>query len=153
VSGIVGDFKKKFQSSDIDSVRELAVEAKKQGLTLNNIAARMRLHNFFDKSEAAEDQIESFIVDVSSCNLSPEKVIELVNQLHEISKTESIPLDKIPSFIKRELEEKQKVDQEIKAANDILQNKTVTMEAINEHIQLKMNLTSMGELPVTRATL
>jgi hypothetical protein len=32
VSGIVGDFKKKFQSSDIDSVRELAVEAKKQGL-------------------------------------------------------------------------------------------------------------------------
>jgi hypothetical protein len=33
VSGIVSDFKKNLQGSDIDSVRELAVEAKKQGFT------------------------------------------------------------------------------------------------------------------------
>jgi hypothetical protein len=55
----------------------------------------MRLHNFFDKSGAAEDQIESFIVNISSSGLPSDKVIELVNQLHQISKTESVPLDGI----------------------------------------------------------
>jgi len=34
VSAIVTDFKKNLQGSDIDSVRELALEAKKQGFTL-----------------------------------------------------------------------------------------------------------------------
>jgi hypothetical protein len=43
VSGIVSDFKKNLQGSDIDSVRELAVEAKKQGLTPVNLASSVRI--------------------------------------------------------------------------------------------------------------
>ena len=39
-------------------------------------------------------------------------VIELVYQLHEISKTESIPLDQVPNDIKEKLEQKNKIDQE-----------------------------------------
>jgi hypothetical protein len=37
VSGIISDFKKDLQNSDFDSVRELAIEAKKQGFSLSDL--------------------------------------------------------------------------------------------------------------------
>ena len=72
------------------------------------------------------------------------QIIELVNQLHDISKLEPIPLDEIPSYIERKLEEKQKIDEEIKEADSILQTKNVNIEAINEHIQLNERLNERG---------
>jgi hypothetical protein len=80
--------------------------------------------------------VESFITKVSSNDISPENVIELVYQLYEISKSESIPLDQIPHYIKEKLQEKQKIDEATKEAYAILQNKNMSIEAINEHIQL-----------------
>src|SRR5919198_2886862 len=77
-------------------------------------------------------------------HLVPEKVIELVYQLHEISKTKSIPLDQIPSYIERKLEEKRKIDEEIKQADATLQSKNVTIEAINEHLKLNEKLKEHG---------
>jgi len=107
VSSIVSDFKRNLQASDIDSARELAVEAKKQGLSVSDLAHHIRLRNFFIKSGAAEEKIESFIDNIISCNLPPEKVVELVYQLYDVSKTESIALDQVPGYIKEKLEEKQ----------------------------------------------
>jgi hypothetical protein len=49
VSGIVIDFKKNLQGSDIDSLREVAVEAKKQGLSVSDLAQHIRLRNYFIK--------------------------------------------------------------------------------------------------------
>jgi vacuolar-type H+-ATPase subunit I/STV1 len=72
--------------------------------------------------------------------LTPEKVIELVNQLFNISKSKSIPLDQVSSYIKEKLEEKQRIDEAIKEADAILQNKNVSIEVINEHIQLNEEL-------------
>jgi vacuolar-type H+-ATPase subunit I/STV1 len=109
-------------------------------LNIADLASHARLYNYFIKSGAAEDKIESFIANVSSSDVSPEKVIELVHQLHEISKSESIPLDEIPGYIKEKLQEKEKIDQDIEEADAILQNKNVSMETINEHIQLKEQL-------------
>jgi uncharacterized protein YqgV (UPF0045/DUF77 family) len=77
------------------------------------------------KSGASEEKVESFITNVNSGDVPPDKIIELVNQLHEISKTESIPLDKIPIYIERKLEEKQKLDEQIKEAEIKLQTKNV----------------------------
>ena len=74
-------------------------------------------------------------------------MIELVYQLHEISQKESIALDQIPDYIKQKLEAKQKIEEEIKQAEATLQSKNVSIEAINEHIQLKKNSRSTGCLP------
>ena len=71
---------------DFASFRELMVEAKKQALTPSDLASYARLYNYFKSSGASENQIESFISNVSSSELPPEKIIELVNQLYEISK-------------------------------------------------------------------
>ena len=108
-------------------------------MNFTDLASHTRLYNYFIKSGAAEGKIESFIDNVNSSNLPPEKVIELVYQLHEISKAESIPLDQVSGYIKQKLGQKQKLDEEIKEANDVLQSKNVSIEA-NEHIQLNEEL-------------
>jgi hypothetical protein len=131
VSSIVANYKAGLDELDFDSIRQLAVEARQHGLDLSELASHFRLYNYFVKSGAAEDKIESFITKVSSDDISHEKVIELVYQLHEISKKESIPPDQVPGYIKDKLQEKQRIDEVIKEAETTLQSKEVSIETAN----------------------
>ncbi len=65
-------------------------------------------------------------------------------QLHEISKQESIPLDQVPEYVKQKLEAKQKIDEDVKQADAILQSKNVTIEAINGYLKLIDELDKHG---------
>jgi hypothetical protein len=62
-----------------------------------------------------------------------------VSQLYDISKAQSIPLDQVPEYIKEKLEEKQKIDEVIRQANDLLQSKNMSIETINEYQKLNEN--------------
>jgi hypothetical protein len=96
-------------SSEFDSTRELALAVKKQGLNLSDLASNFRLHNFIKESGVAEDRIESFIDNINSCHLPPEKVVEYVNQLFAVSSEQSVPLDQVPNYIKEKLEESKRL--------------------------------------------
>ena len=76
--------------------------------------------------------------------MHPEKIVNCVNQLHDISKSDSIPVQEVPSYIEKKLVEKQKIDEEIQQADSALQSKNVTIEAINEHIKLNEELNKYG---------
>jgi hypothetical protein len=121
VTAIVSNYNAGLEDLDFEAIRQLSVEVRKQGLALTELSSHVRLYNFIRKSGASEDKIESLISNVSSSDLPPEKIIELVNQLFEISKEESIPLDQVPSYINQKLEEKQKIEEEIKEADTILE--------------------------------
>jgi hypothetical protein len=108
------------------------------------LASHFRLYNYFVKSGAAEEEIESFIANINSSDIPPEKVIEHVNQLYDISKQESIPVQDVPNYIKKKLEEKKKIDQDIKEADKLLQSKNVSIESVNEHIKLNGELNKHG---------
>src|SRR5919204_6978175 len=99
VSSIVNNYKIGLDHLDFASFRELMVEAKKEGLTPSDLASHVRLNNYLVKSGAAEDEIESFIVNISTSNLPPEKVIQYVDQLYDVSKKESIPIHEVPTHI------------------------------------------------------
>jgi hypothetical protein len=101
VTSIISNYKAGLESLDFDSIRQLSVEARQHGLNISELASHARLYNLFIKSGAAEDKIESFIDKVCSNDISPEKMIELVYQLYEISKNESIPLDQVSGYIKQ----------------------------------------------------
>ena len=73
-----------------------------------------------------------------------DRAIELVNDFFNISKSESIPLDQISAYSSEKLEEKKKLDEEIKQANDVLQSKNINIEALNEHMQLSQELGKHG---------
>jgi hypothetical protein len=144
VSSIVSNYKIGLETSEFDSVRDLSIELRKQGLTLSDLAPHLRLYNFFRSSGASEEEIESFVANSSTDNVSPEKVIGLVNQLHDISKEQSIPVQEIPEYIGKKLDENQKIDEQIKEADGTLQRKNVNIESINEHLQLNEKLKEHG---------
>jgi hypothetical protein len=152
VSGIVSEFKIGLDNGEFDSSRELALAAKKQGLNLADLASNFRLHHFIKTSGAAEDKLESFIANVSSGDVSHENIIQCVNQLFNISNRESIPLDQVSSYIREKLEQKQRVDEQIKEAYAVLQNKNVSIEAINDHMKLneKLNEYNLSFLDVEK---
>jgi hypothetical protein len=70
------------------------VAAKKQGIGLNDLPSSVRLYKYIKNIGANQDQIESFIANCmnGANSLPPEKIIDLTNQLFDISKSESIPL-------------------------------------------------------------
>jgi hypothetical protein len=140
VSSIVANYKVSLEELDFDSTRQLAIEARQHGLNLSDLASHFRLYNYFIKSGAAEDKIESFIDDINSSHLPPDKVVALVNQVFAVSSEQLIPLDQVPNYIKEKLEEKQKIDDQIKEADVTLQSKNVSIETINEHVKLNEKL-------------
>jgi hypothetical protein len=144
VTSVIDNYKIGLDNLDFGSFRELMVEAKKQGLTPSDLASHVRLYNYFIKSGAAEDKIESFITNVNYGYIPLEKTIELVNQMYEISKSESVPPDELPNYIKHKLEEKQRLDDEIQQADTIIQSKNVSLEAVDEHIKLNEELNKHG---------
>jgi hypothetical protein len=140
VSSIVANYKVGLETLDFDSIRQLSIEIRKQGLNFADLALHVRLYNYFVKSGVAEDKIESFIDNINSGDVSPEKVIELVNELFNISNAESIPLDQVPNYIEKKLEQKKKIDEQINEADAVLQSKNVNIQTINEHIRLNEKL-------------
>jgi hypothetical protein len=144
VSSIIANYKAGLETLDFDSIRQLSIEIRKQGLNWSDLASHFRLYNYFIKSGAAEEKIESFIDMVHSTDISPEKLIDLVNQLFNISKSECIPLDQVSGYIREKLEEKKKIEEELREVDTLLQNKNVSIQAINEHNQLNEKLNERG---------
>ena len=142
VSNIINEWKKGVEDSEYDSLRELSVSLKKQGIGLNELACSVRLNNYISKLGANEDDIESFIVNcMNGANpLTPENIIDLANQLFDIAKSESIPPAEVPLYTKQKFEEKQRLEEQIHEAGAILQSKNVDIETISEYIQLKEHL-------------
>src|ERR671938_1100320 len=96
ISIIVDDYKAGLDNFDLDSFRELTLEAKKRGLTSSDLASFFRTYNFFRGSGAKENEIESFITNINSGYITPGKAIELVNRVYDISKSESVSPDQLP---------------------------------------------------------
>lgn len=66
VSGIINNYKTQLESSEVDSIRGLAIEIRKQGLNFVDTASYIRLYNFFKESGVNQDEIESFVAKVHS---------------------------------------------------------------------------------------
>jgi hypothetical protein len=146
VTNIVSDFNRGMVDPELGSIREFAVESRKQGLTLGDLGPRLRLYNYIKKLGADGDQIESFIANCMNGvdSFPPEKIIDLTNQLFDIAKSESIPPAEIPSHINQKLEEKQKLEKQIQEADALLHTKNVDIETINEFIKLKERLSKQN---------
>ena len=68
----------------------------------------------------------------------------MVNQLFNISKSESIALEQVPDYIQQKLQHKEKLEEQIKEAEAVLQSKNVSIETIDEHIHLNEELSKHG---------
>jgi hypothetical protein len=101
VSSIIANYKIGLETLDFDSIRQLAVEIRKQGLNWSDLGSHFRLLNYLVKSGAEEHKIESFIDNINSGDVSAEKVVGHVNQLFAISREQSIPPDQVQNYIEK----------------------------------------------------
>ncbi len=144
ISIIVDDYKAGLDNLDLDSFRELTLEAKKRGMSSADLASFYRLYNFFRNSGAKENEIESFITNINSGYIPPVKAIELINQIHEITKSQSVSPEQLQNYVKEKYEQKKEIVHDIQQADAILQSKNVTIEAINEYLKLSDELDKHG---------
>jgi hypothetical protein len=143
VSNIIIEWKKGVEDSDYESVRELAIYSKKEGSDLSRTATSIRLNNYIQKLGANQDQIESFIANLVNSS-EPEKLIDVANQVAQLSRSESIPLGELEDHVKQNEEEKQRLEEEIKHKRTILESTNVDLKTIEEYKQLKEELNNRG---------
>ena len=56
----------------------------------------------------------------------PKKLIDVANQVAQISRSESIPLEELEGHVKQKEEEKQRLDEDIKQAQAYHKNKSLS---------------------------
>ena len=143
VTGIINEFKKGVDVVEYESIRELSISCKKQGTNLGTLASSIRLNNHIQKLGTNQEQIETFIADVVN-SPDPKKLIDAANQIAQISMSESIPMDALADHIKRQQDEKQRLEKEIEEAGVILKSKNIDIQTLNEYKKLKAGLSVHG---------
>jgi hypothetical protein len=63
---------------------------------------------------------------------------EIVNQIYDISKSESVSPYQLPNYVRQKQEGKQRIEEQIQEVNAILQTKNVKAKAINEHVKVTL---------------
>jgi len=139
VSNIINEWKKGVVDSEYDAVRELTMSLKKQGIGLNELACSVRLNNYIQKLGANQDQIETFIGNLTN-SPEPEKLMDVANQVAHLSRSESIPLEDLKDHVKQKEEENQRLEEEIKQGRATLERTNVDIQTIYEYNHLKAEL-------------
>jgi hypothetical protein len=170
VSHILSEWKKGLQDPEYKDVRELAVQSRRLGMSLTDCATSFRLFNIFKKMKIEENRIESFILNIQrSCInakedevLSNEKIVNVLMELLEISKSQAIPLQDVRRFVIEKIEQEQRLVENIQTlreqkqtaeieTNKATEPKGLCIQAINEHLSLKEELSkyslSTKEIP------
>jgi hypothetical protein len=163
VSNLLSEWMKGLQDPQYEAVRELTVQSRRLRMSLTDYAASFRLFNFLKKLKVDENRIESFILNIQDrCmntteneELSKQKIVNILMGLLDVSTSESIPLEDVPRFVTEKIEEKQQVVEDIEAlkeqkqtaeieATKAIERKGLTIEAINEHLSVKQELSKFS---------
>jgi hypothetical protein len=139
VTNIINEWRKGVEDSEYVSIRELAVSLKKQGIGLNDLACSVRLNNYIKNLGMNEDKMELFIANLVN-SPEPEKLIDVANEVAQLSRSESIPLEELEKHVKQKEEQKQRLEVEIEQKRAILESTNVDVQTIIEHKQLKDEL-------------
>ncbi len=155
VSNIILEWKSKLDAYEPESIRELALEMRRAGITPRNCVERVRLINKMKEFEMGEDDfvelVEGIQIKAIQKGVPAEEIGELLKQLFRISGTESKDLGEIPAYLMQNLQEKGKAESEISILNKQIQSlkaqkealvreKNVTAENISSYVALRQQL-------------
>ena len=76
VSNILDEWKRAVQGSDYESVRELAVHCKMEGVNLGDLMSALRIKNYIKQIDADEERIEQFIARCANSQ-NPQKLLDV----------------------------------------------------------------------------
>ena len=110
----------------------------------------------FEKVEKIVTNIKNTCID---SGLPEERLSDALLQVFELSNNESIHPVQVPYYIIKKIQEKKQLEQDIeklgiqrqqyeRETNEALQQRNLTIDAINEHIHLREELEKLG-IPLT----
>jgi len=147
VSNIIDEWKKGVQDSDYESIRELSVFCKKQGMTLNALASCIRVNNYVQSlgANVNESTLESLIANMANYpDRNPAKLIEAAAQISE----SGIPFEKLEEHVKTLMAEKETLQREIDEERVIFDGVHVDAEGrrkiMEEYGQMKAEMWKCG---------
>ena len=122
-----------------DRLREIAIKLKQNGLTVSGCAKGFRMLMLLKKYEIEDDENEErvtyFLKEIyTKCQeveLTPQKVFDYISDILKFSN--EIPLYEIPKFMKKRIEEKEKLDSEVQE----LSKKRDELTKIKEEIRTR----------------
>jgi len=118
VTNIVNEWKHNLGFSLADDLRELAVTMKRVGVTASQCALGSRVAMIMLNMGIKEDDFESYILDIynrcKNVGLPPENIASNLKDLVEFSTTTGVPFSQIPNYVKQKVDEKEKLEKEVK---------------------------------------
>src|SRR5215467_3360544 len=147
VSNIIDEWKKRVQDSDYESIRELSVFYKKQGITLNVLASCIRVNNYIQSlgANANQSTLESLIANLADYpDRDPAKLIEAASQISE----SDISLEKLEEHVNALKSEKETLQREIDEKRATLDGVYADVESrrklVEEYAQMRVDMRRYG---------
>ena len=79
VSNILDEWKRAVQGSDYESVRELAVHCKKEGIILGDLTSALRIRNYIKELGIEEERTEQFIARCANSQ-DPQRLVDVLEK-------------------------------------------------------------------------
>lgn len=137
VSNIIEEWKKGAQDSDYDSVRDLAIHCKKEGVNLGDLMSALRIKNYIKQIDADEERVEQFIARCANSQDS-QKLLDVLEKIGNIGL--DMPLEELEEHIKQEQTEKEALQHEIDEARAVIDKVNVDRQTIEEYKELKSEM-------------
>jgi len=116
VSNIISEWKEENGIPTADTLRVLATGLKKLNINALQCAKGYRLSNIIKHLGAQEENIESFLTQIyklcTSKSIPPEAIVNISQQI--VALGETIPFSQIPEYMQQKIEEKQRLEQEVR---------------------------------------
>ena len=129
VSNILDEWKRAVQGSDYESLRELAVHCKKEGINLADLTAALRIRNYVKELGTEEERVEQFIA-ICGNSHDPEKLVDVLEKIGHIGL--HVPLEQLKEHIKQRQAEKERLQHEIDEARDVIDSVDVDKQIIED---------------------
>lgn len=159
VTNIIQEFDDKLAEYEPEAIRELTEQLRKAGISPNDcVRGSQMINKMIDlgiDKESCLTAIEIVQTRIIEEGVSPEKSAEILSQLFEISKSETMHLSKIPEYVRQKVQEKERLDTEVEAGQMQLQiskaqaemqlrQNNLTMQIIDSYLALRHELADQG---------
>jgi outer membrane murein-binding lipoprotein Lpp len=167
VTNIISEWKEEIGIPTADTLRILATELKRLNINASQCAKGYRLLNIINNFGAQEEEnIESFLTQIyklcTSKNIPPEAIVNISQQI--VALGETIPFSQIPEYMQQKIEEKQRLEQEIRTlretklsaqneCDEALRSSNITIDTLHEYMRLRECLLEEYSLSIDDDTL
>ena len=125
------------QGSDYESLREVAIHCKKEGVNLGDLVASIRIKNYIKQIDPDEERVEQFIARCANSQ-DPQKLVDVLDKIGNISL--DVPLVELEQYIKQKQAEKETLQHEIEEARTVIDSVNADRHTIDEYKELKSEM-------------